>query len=149
MFLLKDTTQWHRWGSNPRHFGLKSSTLPLSHALQKAVAMLHQDQWEFSCHQIRCKFTPISNNRWQDYHIFTYLIWALWLHAIYLFTNSIIKSCDSPHWLIQTCYQSISSHVTENHFFDLAMWDMFQNMFKWKNLIIVLLNTVITIIVIA
>ena len=29
MFLLKDTTQWCRWGSNPRPFGLDSSTLPL------------------------------------------------------------------------------------------------------------------------
>ena len=29
MFLLKDTTQWRRWGSNPRPFGLESSTLPL------------------------------------------------------------------------------------------------------------------------
>ena len=31
MFLLKDTTQWRRWGSNPRPLGLESSTLPLSH----------------------------------------------------------------------------------------------------------------------
>ena len=31
MFLLNDTTQWRRWGSNPRPFGLESSTLPLSH----------------------------------------------------------------------------------------------------------------------
>ena len=31
MFLLKDTTQWRRWGSNPRPFGLESTTLPLSH----------------------------------------------------------------------------------------------------------------------
>ena len=31
MFLLKDITQWRRWGSNPRPFGLESSTLPLSH----------------------------------------------------------------------------------------------------------------------
>ena len=28
MFLLKDTTQWRRWGSNPRPFGLESSALP-------------------------------------------------------------------------------------------------------------------------
>ena len=31
MFLLKDTTQRRRWGSNPRPFGLESSALPLSH----------------------------------------------------------------------------------------------------------------------
>ena len=33
MFLLKDTIQWRRWGSNPRPFCLESSTLPLSHWL--------------------------------------------------------------------------------------------------------------------
>ena len=31
MFLLKDTTQWYRWGSNPRPLSLESSYLPLSH----------------------------------------------------------------------------------------------------------------------
>ena len=35
MFLLKDTTQGRRWGSNPRPFGLESSTLPLSHCAPK------------------------------------------------------------------------------------------------------------------
>ena len=29
--LLKDTTQWRRWGSNPRPLCLESSTLPLTH----------------------------------------------------------------------------------------------------------------------
>ena len=32
MFLLKDTMQWHRWGSNPLPFGLEFSTLPLNHS---------------------------------------------------------------------------------------------------------------------
>ena len=31
MFLLKDTMQWRRWGSNLRPLSLESSTLPLSH----------------------------------------------------------------------------------------------------------------------
>ena len=31
MLLLKDTTQWRLWGSNPRPLCLESSTLPLSH----------------------------------------------------------------------------------------------------------------------
>ena len=31
MFLLKDTTQWRWWGSNPPPLSLESSTLPLSH----------------------------------------------------------------------------------------------------------------------
>ena len=29
LFLLKDTTQWRRWGSNPRPLGVESSTLLL------------------------------------------------------------------------------------------------------------------------
>ena len=37
MFLLKDTTQWRRWGSNPRPFGLESSTLPLSHCAPTCI----------------------------------------------------------------------------------------------------------------
>ena len=31
MSCSRTTTQWRRWGSNPRPFGLESSTLPLSH----------------------------------------------------------------------------------------------------------------------
>ena len=34
MFLLKDTTQWHRWGSNPRPLSLESSTQPLRSLLE-------------------------------------------------------------------------------------------------------------------
>ena len=37
MFLLKDTTQWRRWGSNPRPLGLESSTQPLSHCAPLAL----------------------------------------------------------------------------------------------------------------
>ena len=46
MFLLKDTTQWRQWGSNPRPFGLGSSTLPLSHCdpYTVAYALLRNDQ---------------------------------------------------------------------------------------------------------
>ena len=39
MFLLKDTTQWRRWGSNPRPFGLESSTLPLSHCAPEILKL--------------------------------------------------------------------------------------------------------------
>ena len=57
-----------------------------------------------------------NKKRWHDYHILTYLIWALWVHATYLFTECVTKSCDPPNWLIQTCYQSASSCVTETTF---------------------------------
>ena len=33
-----------------------------------------------------------------------------------LFIDSVIKSCELPDWLIQTCYQSASSRVTETTF---------------------------------
>ena len=58
----------------------------------------------------------ISNNRWHDYRILTYLMRALWVHATYLITDSVIKSCDSPDWLIQICYQSASSRIIETPF---------------------------------
>ena len=43
MFLLKDTTQWRRWGSNPRPFSIESSTLPLSHY---APCFTHESWYE-------------------------------------------------------------------------------------------------------
>ena len=44
MFLLKDTTQWRRWGLNPLPLGLESSTLPLSHCAPISGI------WFFHCH---------------------------------------------------------------------------------------------------
>ena len=58
-----------------------------------------------------------------------------------LFIDSVIKSCDSPDWLVHTCYQSASSHVTEAKC-------LTQKCFCVENLIIVSRNTVIPIIVI-
>ena len=68
------------------------------------------------------------------FQILTCLIWALWVHVTYLFTDNVIKSCDSPDWLIQTCHQSASSRVTETTF-------LTQKCFSVENLIIVSLNT--------
>ena len=83
---------------------------------------------------------PISNNMWHDYRILTALHRV---HAIYLFSKCITKSCDPPDWLIQTCYQSASSHVTETAFCGKC----FQKCCSVENLFIVSLNTVIPIIV--
>ena len=54
----------------------------------------------------------------------------------YLFIDSVIKSRDSPDWLVHTCYQSASSRVTETKF-------LIQKCFSVENLIIVSLNTVV------
>ena len=59
----------------------------------------------------------------------------------FLFIDSVIKSCDSPDWLVHTCYQSASSRVTEAKF-------LTQKCLSVEILIIVSLNIVIPIIVI-
>ena len=58
----------------------------------------------------------LSYNR-EHFLMLTYLIWRLWVHMTSLFTECVTKSCDSPYWLIQNCYQFASSHVTETAFF--------------------------------
>ena len=93
-------------------------------------------------------YGAISNNRWHDYRILTYLIWALWVHATYSFTQCVTKSCDLTDSLIQTCYQSALSRVTETTFLTWPCGTCFQKCFSVENLIIVSLNTVIPIIVI-
>ena len=49
MFLLKDTTQWRRWGSNSQLFGLESSTLPLSHCAPLNVFLSNYFTEGFNC----------------------------------------------------------------------------------------------------
>ena len=44
-------------------------------------------------------------------------------------TECVTKSCESPDWLIQTCYQSASLCVTEMAFFYLALCEMFSEKF--------------------
>ena len=108
MFLLKDTMQWRRWGSNPRPFGLKSSTLPLSHyapicnlcyvlyrywtSLCTRRSQLHLSQnvyctsvWKCSAHESQKKFkvmcTPLSG----VVHMGCTLCQVfIWLHCIYV-----------------------------------------------------------------
>ena len=53
---------------------------------------------------------------WSIFQILTCLIWALWVHVTYLFTQWVTKSCDPPDWLIQVCYQFASLCVTETTF---------------------------------
>ena len=56
--------------------------------------------------------------------------------------------CDPPDWLIQTCYQSTSSRVTETAIWTWTRGKCFQKCFSVENHIIVSLNTVILTIVI-
>ena len=59
-------------------------------------------------------------------------------HMINLFTKCVTKSCDLPDWLIQSCYQSASSRVTEA----LPCAKCFQRYFSEENIIILFLNIV-------
>ena len=55
MFLLKNTTQWRRWGSNPQLLGLESSTLPLSHCASDLNIVVY---WYIKC---TCKSKTFYN----------------------------------------------------------------------------------------
>ena len=103
---------------------------------------------EATKHQQQQKSCQYLILRGHDYRILTYLIWALWVHATYLFTDSFIKSCDSPDWLIQTCYCASSSRFTEIIFLTWPSDTCFKICLSAENIIIVLLNTVIPITVI-
>ena len=63
MFLLKDTTQWRRWGSNPRPFGLESNTLPLSHCAPYYFFFFcgNLKQWRMTNN---CSFSNILLEKW-------------------------------------------------------------------------------------
>ena len=67
MFLLKDTTQWRRWGSNPRPFGLESSTLPLSHCAPNFF--FHEDKpykpSDLGPHCLQYRL-PKNISRWEE-----------------------------------------------------------------------------------
>ena len=69
---------------------------------------------------------------------YMYLIGGLFVHATYfnLFTECVAKSCDWPNLLIQTCYQSASSYVTEKAFFTWPCAKCFQKCFGVENLVI-------------
>ena len=41
MSCSRTTMQWRQWGSNPRHLGLESSTLPLSHCAHASKHLNH------------------------------------------------------------------------------------------------------------
>ena len=78
-----------------------------------------------------------------EYVLACFLSATMWK---YMFTECVTKSCDPPDWLIQTCYQSASSRVTETVFLTWPCEKYFKNCFNVDNLIIVSLSTVIPII---
>ena len=86
-------------------------------------------------HQLR----SLSYDREHFFQILTYLIWGLWVHATYLFTEFVTKASDSPDWLFQTCQKSASLRVNETS----VVCEMFPKKFSLEYLIILSLHTVI------
>ena len=76
------------------------------------VIEIHYNIWKKSGDQ---NHVSTSANQQAAAH----LIWALWVHVIYLFTKCVKKSCHLPDW-----YQSVSSCVT-----DLTMYKTISKMF--------------------
>ena len=81
MFLLKDTTQWRQWGSNPRPLGLGSSTLQMSHCTPWTDEIL------FACPILTCSVTHqlYLSKKWKTANLLTKVT----------FLNSIYMSCGS------------------------------------------------------
>ena len=75
MFLLKDTTQWHRWGSNPQPLGLESSTLQLSHCAPVEYLVTSNNQRAITHHYFmhsrkswRLTYDPMGREYHMDVH---------------------------------------------------------------------------------
>ena len=76
MFLLKDTTQWRPWGSNPQPLGLESSTLPLSHCTpQDTLYQWESDKLTVIHHKRKLRGQPFPS-RWP-----LLLFWSGWSGA--------------------------------------------------------------------
>ena len=67
-FLLKETTQWPRWGSNMRPFGIESSILPLSHCTPTKLLIFLKDfcgknkfKRKSEDHKISCKIAQFAD----------------------------------------------------------------------------------------
>ena len=80
MFLLKDTTQWHRWGSNLRPLGLESSTLPLrsGRCLNNLPSGLLFKQLPKDLASVNAR----KNHVWSLYHV---MAWPICFWEITLF----------------------------------------------------------------
>ena len=68
MFLLKDTTQWRRWGSNPRPLSLETSTQsttePLCSSLMKVKSIAECSLWNI----LQYFWPALSNHRsWKPF----------------------------------------------------------------------------------
>ena len=68
--MLKDTTQWRQWGSNPRLLGLEKSTLPLSHCVpsQHPVDMTRKLSQSYTS-QNKLSYSQLVTQAYQDSHL--------------------------------------------------------------------------------
>ena len=65
IFLLKDTMQWQRWGSNQRPLSLESSTLPLSHCALLTIYVIETAKKKlFMRNKIAFYLYPSKNSKY-------------------------------------------------------------------------------------
>ena len=137
------STSFNRWAFSEKIHSLilKWNKSVFNYDSQYSIYHIFLYSFTFSHFLTHYFIQPTLSPPGSIFQILTCLIWALWVHVTYLFIDSVIKSCDSPDRLVHTCYQSASSCVTETKLLS-------QKCFCVENIIIVSLNTVISIIVI-
>ena len=101
--LLKDKTQWRRWGSNLLPLGLESSTLPLC-SLQASLCLCckHTTKSVFSCGKAHVTSKTAATNTYV--HIFANM--ALWEKS----DNKLCTNCDYIRQKQQYTRRPLNSH---------------------------------------
>ena len=98
MFLLKDTTQWCRWASNPWPIGLMSSTLPMSHCAPQTSMLTTSFFKIYIWESTHCTGTFISENRLVGkllliLYIYMQFIWWWYNIKYFMRCNFEIRKC--------------------------------------------------------
>ena len=106
MFLLKDTAQWRRWGSNPRPLSLETSTLPLSHCAPYSCVVPALERGNFSK-----EFKPFVKLHGKK---MVATIWTCYIQ-IHVKTGCQFQACTGHHifyyyyWLL--CYCCLANFI--------------------------------------
>ena len=111
MFLLKDTMQWHRWGSNLLTLGLESSTIPLSYCATYHPLWFRDDAVTKSAKE------PISYIVMQRWCYYQNLPKSQY-HPLWCRDDAVTKSAKEPisYIVIQRwCYYQICQRANTIH----------------------------------
>ena len=102
--LLKDTTQWCQWGSNPQPFNLESSTLPLSHCAPclwmdyKHITLLKNTYYNTSFAHFHTQFLCLQLCKQLRIYITFYLYACIWICQTYFVRRIVHKLRNLWPW---------------------------------------------------